>query len=298
MFARLVRALEADGVSVFAHIDAKAEQTLFTPAGMGKDIRFVLDRIRVNRGGYSQVDAMLRLLRLAANHGPHDYYIFLSGRDYPLKSNYEIADFLQLSAGRSYINFYPLVEGTAFVEKIRTYCFYDAYARLGHPLLRKSANRAVRILSALVPARRFLDGFVPYRGSTSWCLSQPLVTYILEFVSDARNSLFLQYFRSVYGCDEIFFQTIVLNSPLAPTCAGYDEDIRNKRPGDMKNENKVYLHYIDWSPERENPALLDLRDLPALAASDKFFSRKFDSQKSSRLLDKLDSLRGPVAPSK
>jgi hypothetical protein len=288
MFSKLVHALDSEGVSIFAHIDAKSDERPFRQAIISDEVKFVSDRIYVNWGGYSQTQAMLMLLELAFSSGPHDYYIFLSGRDYPIKSNQKIAMFLKNSNGKSYINFYPLVEGTHLFSNIQGYCYHDLYAKLPSHFLRKSAMRIAQSISHLMPARQFLNGMMPYRGSSSWCLSQNVVSYILDFVANPNNKNYLRFFRSISCSDEIFFQTIVLNSPLANTCQNYEEDICNKKPGEAKNENKVYLHYIDWNPAREDPALLDLSDLPALSETDKFFARKFELIKSKELLDKID----------
>jgi hypothetical protein len=56
----------------------------------------------------------------------------------------------------------------------------------------------------------------------------------------------------------------------------------------MKNENKAYLHYIDWNPKRENPTQLNLSDFDQLTKSDALFARKFNEKKSKELLDAID----------
>ena len=57
-------------------------------------------------------------------------------------------------------------------------------------------------------------------------------------------------------------QTALLNSPLRDRCAGYDEaevsEIFAGQRAPLANERTVYLHYIDWSEEREDPAILAL----------------------------------------
>lgn len=291
LFARLVGALAGADARFFAHIDAKVDAARFRSAVTAHPVHFVAAPVKVNWGGYSQVAAMLSLLQLAAQHGPHDYYVFLSGRDYPLRSQREISTHLEASAGKSYMNFYALTDGVDFVAKVRRYCYYDIYARLPGRWLQRVANRLVRDISNALPARTFISGMQPYRGSTSWCLSQPVVTYLLAFVADPANQAYLKFFRSVNCADEIFFQTIVLNSPWAASLAHFEEDVLRRVPGDMKNENKVSLHYIDWNPAREDPAILDASDFSALLTSGKFFARKFDTHKSAAVLDMLDVAR-------
>ena len=58
-------------------------------------------------------------------------------------------------------------------------------------------------------------------------------------------------------------------------------------PTTLNSEEPVYHHYIDWDPERENPALLNSGDLEKIDASGKWFIRKVDAEKSQDLLDIL-----------
>jgi hypothetical protein len=55
----------------------------------------------------------------------------------------------------------------------------------------------------------------------------------------------------------------------------------------LTDEKRVYFHYIDWSPEREDPAVLDESDFDILLQSDKFFACKFRHPKSARLMEML-----------
>lgn len=291
LFARLIGALAGPDMHFYAHIDAKVDAAPFREAVSSPPVHFVSTPVKVNWGGFSQVSAMLSLLQLATQHGPHDYYIFLSGRDYPLRSQQAISAHLEAADGTSYMNFYALTDGVDFVAKVRRYCYYDLYARLPGRWLRRVANRLVREISNMLPERTFILGMQPYRGSTSWCLSQPVVAHLLAFVADPVNATYLKFFQSVNCADEIFFQTIVLNSPFAATLQNYEQDVLQRAVGEMKNENKVSLHYIDWNPVREDPAIFDANDFPALAASGKFFARKFDTVKSSAVLDMLDAAR-------
>ncbi|WBS04304.1 hypothetical protein OU994_08505 [Pseudoduganella sp. SL102] len=290
LFGRLARAVHAENVAIYAHIDAKFDPAVFASACGDVPVDFVPDPVKVNWGGFSQVAAMLKLLEHALRAGTHDYYIFLSGRDFPLHSHGHLLEVLRRHPGRSYMNFYALADGTDQVTKIRNYCYHDLYARLPTRFLRRVAAKVVKVVSARLPDRRFVDGMQAYRGSTSWCISQDIARHIVDFTHDPRNGRFLEFFQSVSCSDEIYFQTIVLNSPHAATLNLYDVDGR-RRPGEMKNENKASLHYIDWNPQREDPAILVDRDFEPLYSSGKLFARKFDAQRSASLLDKIEAVR-------
>ncbi|TWI65196.1 core-2/I-Branching enzyme [Pseudoduganella lurida] len=290
LFGRLARAVYAEGVSIYAHIDAKSDCAAFIAASAGLPVGFTPDPVKVNWGGFSQVAAMLRLIEQAVAADEHDYFIFLSGRDFPLYSHGRLVQELDRHPGRSYMNFYPLADGADFVEKIRNHCYHDVYARLPGRFLRRAAGRIVRAINARLPDRSFVAGLQPYRGSTSWCLGRDIAQYIVKFTRNPRNRAYLDFFQSVSCCDEIFFQTIVLNSPYAATLNLYDID-GTKPAGEMKNENKASLHYIDWSPDREDPAILVDRDFKSMYASGKLFARKFDVRRSAGILDRISAVR-------
>jgi hypothetical protein len=290
LFGRLVRAVHAQDVAIYAHIDAKSRLEPFAAASAGVTVHFTPAPLKVNWGGYSQVAAMLKLLEQAVHAGQHDHYIFLSGRDFPLHSHGHLVELLDRNPRRSYMNFYALADGADFVEKIRKHCYHDLYAQLPTRFVRRAAGRIVREISARLPDRPFIKGMQAYRGSTSWCITHAIAQYVVAFVRDPRNDAYVKFFQSVSCCDEIFFQTIVLNSPHASTLNLYDVD-GHRVPGEMRNENKASLHYIDWSREREDPAVLDDRDFGQLYASGKLFARKFDVRRSASLLDRIGEVR-------
>ena len=80
----------------------------------------------------------------------------------------------------------------------------------------------------------------------------------------------MRFFEHVFIPDELFFQTIVTNSPLADT---------------VENDN---LRYLDWSREPA-PAVLTRDDLDAIGASGALFARKFDETVDAEILDLLDA---------
>jgi hypothetical protein len=71
--------------------------------------------------------------------------------------------------------------------------------------------------------------------------------------------------------DEIFFQTIILNSSFARRAV---------------NDN---LRYIEWKdPDAGSPAILRKSDFQKLASSSKLFARKFDMTVDTEVLDFID----------
>jgi hypothetical protein len=89
---------------------------------------------------------------------------------------------------------------------------------------------------------------------------------VLRFVREHRR--FVRYFRTVDVPDEVFFQTILLNSPLRDEIV--DDDLR----------------HVVW--EEHGVALLGPERLDELAASPQLFARKFDVERDPGVLDLID----------
>src|SRR5205807_1301825 len=115
--------------------------------------------------------------------------------------------------------------------------------------------------------RSFPAGLKPFGGSAWFVLSDEAVRTLVAF--EKQNPEAFRFFRHVRIPDEIFAQTVLLNSPLRDRVA---------------NES---IHHIEW-PGGSHPATLRLEDWPRLAASGKLFARKFDVDADEAILDKID----------
>lgn len=283
---RLINALNSTRVSFFIHVDLKFDISLFNNLNLGANVIFLNKRILVNHSGFSQVRAMIKLIQTACASDNFDYFIFLSGNDYPIKDNDYIYSYLRNNYPTNYISFYPLVENADFINYIKKYYFLD-FIKNSPTLLHKPLWAFQGILGKVINNRPFLKGMVPFRGSTSWCLNKQTIEYIINFLESKRAKKIIRFFKYVWDPDEIFFQTIILNSPFAEQCRFYNKDVKNSKLC-LKNENKAYLHYINWDRDREGPAILNMRDFQLLKECDFLFARKFDESKSQELLDSLD----------
>ena len=79
-------------------------------------------------------------------------------------------------------------------------------------------NYKTRTLRLPILRRQFPDGLQPYGGG-AWCaLSHAAVRYISSFVEQRPDVV--RFFKHVKIPDEIFVQTILMNSPLRDTVVG------------------------------------------------------------------------------
>ncbi len=280
---RLIQQLDTEFAHFFIHLDLKTDFADFKDI-QGPNITFV-DRHSVSHGGFSLTMTMVKLLRAATQAGPYDYYTFLSGMDYPIKRNEYIYDFLKKNYGQNFITFYRLTGEARLVDHISRYYLVDFVYKFPKSISRY-VKQAIKGVNLFLPKRPFIKGITPYRGATWATLHKDAALYIARYLNTSEGKNLLNFFKYSWGSDEILFHTILLNSPLASRCRYYERDI-NK---DMIDENKAYLHYVDWDPNREDPAVLDESDFEKLKKSEFLFARKFAEEKSAKLLDMVDKM--------
>jgi hypothetical protein len=256
--SRLIRRLDAPGALFLVHVDKKTNDSDYDAlVDELRDLKSVafLERHRCHWGGFGHVRATLKGIDWLVTRGTRfDYLVLLTGQDYPIKPNAFIKRFFAARQGKSFMLFDLLPTewwsprgGLDRIEYAHLR-FYDHHAR--------------------VPVKRsFPKDLKPYGGGAYWSLSHDAVEYVSRFVRDRPDVV--RFFKQVDIPDEIFFQTIVLNSPLAET---------------IVND---HLRYIDWT-RGPRPALLETSDFEALARSPSLFARKFDVQHDEQILDLID----------
>jgi hypothetical protein len=256
---RLLRRLAAPGALFVVHVDRKTRQEVYDEmVARTRDLDVVfLSRHVSHWGGFGHVRATLKGIdHLVSERVPFDYATLLTGQDYPLRSSAGIAAFFAGAGERSFMNHWRLP-------------FAPWGKRGGLERIEDWHVITYRRLHLALPLRRRLPlGLAPYGGGAYWCLARKLVDYVHGFVH--ANPAYVRFFEHVFVPDELFFQTIAMNSPLRDS---------------VENEN---LRYIEWSREPA-PAVLVRDDLPALFASSKLFARKFDERVDPLVLDLLDA---------
>lgn len=271
---RQVSALRAEGVCFFIHVDAKTDPQPFIEALADiPEARFVTQRVSVNWGSYSQLEAILNTARAAlAARRPARRLILLSGACYPVAPNSAL---LRLSATRAqFIGHRRIDADTKTLARIRRPFLLD------HPLLNHRAPGAEDPLrrSLRIYLKEFLDGlpdqpplpFTYHKGSTWWALTADAVQYVLDWIG--ANPQTVRSFRYSQFPEESLPHSVLADSP-------YAEAIR------------APLHYIDWSPE--SIRRLKYLDESALEKMGPrwMFVRKVHPEISARLLDELDRRR-------
>src|SRR5262245_7081087 len=297
---RMGKALDCDGVGFYIHIDTKAKLSTFRPEMLEKEnVHFLTTRADVQWMGFSQVEAILMLMQeaLVQEASRFGYCVLLSGSDYPIKSNSFIRKFVETS-NKEFIMFHRLEDRPTWKHKIEYFYPIDLVPIHGHSKgIEKSYWRRLfwgRFFKYqwLMPKRSYMVGMVPYGGSEWWMLSYECVAYVLRFVQE--NPRFARFYRYTHSADEMFFQSIILNSELARRVQNFDAYMEwrsipsNIKENSMLAEDSFNFRYVDWSEERERPSILDERDWHNIRKSSDLFARKFHPIPSARLLDLID----------
>jgi hypothetical protein len=264
LLQRMIQTLSfGDGeCGFFIHLDQKTPYEAFASVH-GQNVCFCEKRIPVYWGEFSQVEAILALIRLALDSpNRYDYCFLITGSCYPLRTGGYIRKFIETNQGAEYMELvkvpgrgYPL---TRFAT-IR-------YPR-NKPILRFIYRFLAKIGLAQRDVRKHLGGLEPYSGEGAWVLSREACQYVLNFVG--ANPHVGKYFRCTFAPDEAFFHTILGNSQF--------------RERMLPN-----LVYALW-PNSANghPAQISLEDVAMFEAQDGFedpskqellFARKFNDR--------------------
>ncbi len=303
--ARMLERLESASSRFYLHVDAKSDLAPFQGLIERFGVVPVDERVEVFWAGFSQVRATLSLLRTARARDSHDYYVLLSGVDYPIKPLAEIFAFFE---GRDvgFLDYFDpcatRVSQRQFYNRHRKYQFRDSpfWSRRGRrdPLSRflefaKFTSGMMFIYNMFVPRKE--PPVKPFNGSQWWMLPEVMVDEVLRTIRE--EPALVQHYDNTYAPDEAFFQTLLLNSRYAYKVDGYGNNDRNDFPRDALRDHSPGVsmgrgayRYVDWTKGRGHPSVLDERDLGPLLSSPCLFARKFHPVRSSRLLHELDRL--------
>ena len=294
---RLIERLNQPNVMFFVHIDKKTKNIAYFRSLLeGFKNVVIISTCDVNWMGYTTIDAELDLMKVAFNaEMKFKYFVLMSGQDYPIKDNQYINNFFD-TYNNDFISYTDMnLISDAFRNKIRQYHFRDIpfinprNPKKIPPLVYLYFGLHRRVMKYL-PARTFYNNMKPYFGSQWFALTHDTIGYILDYV--ANNPGYVKSMRYTDGPDEMFFHTIVLNSPRKSNVYDYDRYLewqKTSKEKDLFTAGYTSLRYMDWSERaKTKPAVLDISYYHDLLESKDLFGRKFDEVSSAELMDKLD----------
>lgn len=220
---KLIKALDNKNVSFYIHIDKKSRTKFNIPNQT--NIHILSNTVSVFWGGFSQVQASLNLLNEASKSNKHDYYIFISGVDYPVRSNNYILNFFEKFKGKEFIDLYemPLFDKT--FDRIN-YFRFEGHENFLLNFIYSKINFVIKLMGIKRKFPEKYNNLKLFSGASWWAFSHKCVKYILSFIQN--NPEFLSFYKNTLCADEMFFQTIIGNSK-------YNKSIMNS------------IIYTDWS---------------------------------------------------
>lgn len=275
----LLRLLDDEQNDLYLHIDRKAngltEETLRAQVKRAA-ISFV-PRLDARWGSEAFVDAIVSLLAAAART-EHAYYHLLSGVDLPLKPQSEIRAFFRENAGREFVAFDRETADTDMLEqRIGLYHMRQPVRPFGRMAYRRLEPLWLRLQRMLGVDRLKRCGVTFQKGAVWFSITHAFALYTLSHTPEYRK-----YYRRSVCADEIWLQTILVNSPFMENryFAGWDD------------EPAATMRYIDWPEDARSPRVLTMRDYGAMTASGMLFARKFDDSADKEVIGRIARMLG------
>lgn len=248
------------------------------------------------RGDFHMNQTYLDGVEWLAHHNiEYDWLINLSGQDYPVQPLHEIEATLSRTECDGFLHHFELFvdsakNGIGAEEGRNRYLyqywrsgvylppsntlFYKAFNRFGlifnriQPLFRMSWHFDGLMFGIRALSSPFNENFVCYAGSYYCALSKPCVQYLHDFAK--QHPALIRYFKRTCVPNEIFIQTVLVNS----------------KQFKLVNAHKRYLRFADC--HAGSPHTLTIADYETMTQGDRHFARKFDIEKDSEILDRLD----------
>lgn len=217
----------------------------------------------VNWGSYGIVRATLLLCKAALKYSDVKYMHLISDADMLTKDIRYFKDFFKENNNKIFLEYMPFPvrhweEGGYYRAK-----YYHRLEELNikeqkdDMIYRQDIDNQTR-----KSAPRVLPNIPLYGGSAWWSLPYECVSFLIS-----QQKFIEKYFIDTLFPDEMFAQTVIMNSPFATR---------------VVNNN---LRYISWGHRNgNNPAVLDNSDLGNILREDSFFARKIDPKGISKNL--------------
>lgn len=266
----ILKDLDDERNDIFLHIDKKAKNySLKTLQNcVHKSNLYVIPSMNINWGGYSQIKCILSLLKAATSTSSYDYYHFMVGVEFPLKSQNYIHHFFEENDGIEFIGFDPYDHN--FEERVRYYHIFNGSARKG-TILAKIQNLLRRLFIKLQELAKYdyLKGMdiTLKKGNANWSITNQLAMFIVS-----KQKQIEKLYKHSFCADEVFIHTLVYNSHFYA------------RVYDKKNEFLSNMRLVQWENSQN---VYHKNDLPFLINSDRLFARKFDGREGICMINKI-----------
>jgi hypothetical protein len=224
-------------------------------------------------GGYTHVQAFLKLMEMALEREDISYFHFLTGEDFPVRSPHWLHETFTTEE-HIYLSY---IEEKDFNEVVKNrYYYYNLFQNrnVKNPFLWQLQNMTVRMQKVLGIRRKKLGEFSRiYKGLLYISMPRAAAEDILHYIGENPA-----YEKAMYYCqipEEFFFHTLLLNEGF---CEGkWKSHIIDRE-----------LRYMNWERgDGGSPVYLEMEDYESIAAGEYCFARKFHGEASRELKQKI-----------
>jgi hypothetical protein len=258
LLKKLICQLDEPGFDCYVHIDQKAgffDYKSYESITKHSHVTFLRNRLNVIWGDVSQIRVTFLLIEEALKDQQYDYLHFISGVDYPIKSNVFIKSFFEKNNGKEFVGYTPWTP--VLNEKLSYYHLIPSnFLKRSRLLFR--LNDLLLSIQKKFGIRHYSDTHIFSKGCNWWSITSRLAKSVVK-----EKTVILKQYRYTLCADEVFLQTFVKNSPDYYSRI-YDKD----------DEYRGCLRLIDW--KRGNPYTWKSHDINEILTSPAIFARKFD----------------------
>lgn len=269
VFNTLLKMLDHSKNDIFIHMDIKNNQ--YDEENVEDHIKnaslYHVERTSVTWGGESQINAELLLLEKATSIGKYQHYHLISGADLPIKTQEQIQSFFESNADKEFLRFEN--DRFEYADRVRYYHLLQDKVGRSHNIFLRGIEKVIVSLQKFFHIHRNKD--IIFQKGTNWfSITDEFARYVVSMKPWIKET-----FKYTYCCDEVFMQTLIINSPF----------VNNLYHKEFDNSPYAIMRLIDWT--RGKPYIFLVLDYDELCESEMMFARKFDSVVDKEIIKKI-----------
>ena len=196
------------------------------------------------------INAELQLLKCATLQGNYLYYHLLSGEDLPIKTQDDIHDFFEEHQGKEFVRFE--CDKFQYYDRVRYYYWFQEIVGRRNNLLTKG----LKVIQKILRIHRNKN-IVFQKGAQWFSITDELARYVIS-----QEKWIKKVFNYTTCCDEVFLQTLIINSDFK----------QNLVKTDFDDDATMFMRINDWK---------------MLEESDMLSARKFCCETDKNIINKI-----------
>ncbi|HBR11635.1 MAG TPA: glycosyl transferase [Chryseobacterium sp.] len=200
---------------------------------------YVLESININSGGFSIITAQLNAMEFLLNVSPDwDFFVNLSGEDYPLKSQ-------------------PIIRRFLTENRLKNYLFYYDQKFYRPDTLRRIQNHFTELayhISSLIYKRKFMKGVTPYIGGKWVIFTRETCAFLC---SNDKVMKFEEFYINTFLPGDSFFQTVLMNTDFHDIIVNDDKRAVADAKQDagtfinaLKNDHQLFIRKLSTATDK------------------------------------------------